>query len=478
MLRIVSLTLLFALQQAPATPILDALIKEIEAIRAGLIVPPPSPATTVTVTTAAELQAALDGPATVVQVQPGTYTGNFTIRPKPTKTLVRGLTVTASRATPDLPYPKLVAQDPLKPVINAADGAHDYTFTGLEIYGVAKDRDAIIIGRISMTEPTQVPANITFDKVYVHGIGEGGELGHRGFQFNVSNGTISNSYISGFVEQGRDSQAIGVGVGPGPYLFENNYLEGSGENMIFGGSDPKIPGMRPSKAVVRGNTFYKPPIWKTKYPGSVKNLFEIKNGDDILVEGNTFENTWVDAQPGSAIVLTTRNQDGACPWCNITNVVFRCNQVRNVENFSVNIQASDNNQLSGSAENLTIERNLFENVANGLQITGPTTRPGLKGLTVTGNVWTGIKGRFMSLDGPPTTELRFTDNATGPGLYGITGSGVGVGLPALTKFAPDAVFTGNTIETTTARTITYPPGNTLVAPGTVTAARWTGCPAR
>src|SRR6476659_7260610 len=266
-MRIWLAALLLAFQtQTPATPTLDALIKEIEAIRAAITTPPQPPQpTTVTVTTAAELQAALDGPAAIVQVQPGTYTGNSTIKAKPTKTTVKGIVVTG-RAAPGLAYPKLVAKDPLLPVLNALDGAHDYTFIGLEMTGAAPDHDLMVMGPLSMTSVAQAPVNITFDQIYAHGVNG---LGHRGIQFNTVNGTITRSYFSEFVEQGRDSQAIGIGVGPGPYTITDNYIEGSGENLMFGGVDPLIPNMIPGPALIAGNTFFKPLEWKTKYPGSV-----------------------------------------------------------------------------------------------------------------------------------------------------------------------------------------------------------------
>ena len=43
-----------------------------------------------------------------------------------------------------------------------------------------------------------------------------------------------------FNDVGFDSQAINGWTGPGPLLIENNYLEGAGENVIFGGADPSV----------------------------------------------------------------------------------------------------------------------------------------------------------------------------------------------------------------------------------------------
>ncbi len=61
---------------------------------------------------------------------------------------------------------------------------------------------------------------------------------------------------------------------------------------------------------------------------TVKNLFELKNAHDVVIEQNVFENNWVQAQAGWAIVLTVRNSGGSCTWCTIRNVDFRNNVVR------------------------------------------------------------------------------------------------------------------------------------------------------
>ena len=42
----------------------------------------------------------------------------------------------------------------------------------------------------------------------------------------------------------------------------------------------------------------------------VKNIFELKNAQHVLVEGNVFEYNWVGGQPGYAILSTPRNQGG------------------------------------------------------------------------------------------------------------------------------------------------------------------------
>ena len=63
---------------------------------------------------------------------------------------------------------------------------------------------------------------------------------------------------------------------------------------------------------------------------NVKNIFELKNARNVLVENNVMENHWKEGQPGFAIVLTPRNSNGACTWCVVENVRFEYNLFRNI----------------------------------------------------------------------------------------------------------------------------------------------------
>ena len=97
--------------------------------------------------------------------------------------------------------------------------------------------------------------------------------------------------------------------------------------MLWGGADPLIAGLIPSDIEVRRNHFFKPTNWKGRW--LVKNLFEIKNAQRVLVEGNVFENNWQHGQGGSAIVMKSVNQEGTCTWCVAMDITFRYNVVKN-----------------------------------------------------------------------------------------------------------------------------------------------------
>jgi len=98
-------------------------------------------------------------------------------------------------------------------------------------------------------------------------------------------------------------------------------------------------------------------------PGSatkwaVKNIFELKNAQDVVVEGNVFENLWVADQPGYPIVFTPRNQSGTAPWSVVQRVTFQYNVVRHTAG-GVNILGTDNLQPSQRTNHLTIRHNVF-----------------------------------------------------------------------------------------------------------------------
>jgi hypothetical protein len=91
---------------------------------------------------------------------------------------------------------------------------------------------------------------------------------------------------------------------------------------------------------------------------TVKNLFELKSARHVVVKNNIFENHWKQAQPGWAIVLTPRNSQGSCTWCEVRDVLFEGNLVQNAAG-GINILGRDNNNLSGQAAELIFKQNVF-----------------------------------------------------------------------------------------------------------------------
>jgi hypothetical protein len=83
--------------------------------------------------------------------------------------------------------------------------------------------DIIALGSGTQTDAVQMPHDLVFDRVYIHGDPVVGQK--RGIALNSGYTEILNSYIADVTAAAVDSQAICGWNGSGRYLIENNYLE-------------------------------------------------------------------------------------------------------------------------------------------------------------------------------------------------------------------------------------------------------------
>ncbi len=302
-----------------------------------------------------DLQQALDLAVpgdTIVLDAKGVYTGNFILRAKQGE----GVITIQSQAIRNFPenqrispefskwMPKLISPN-VDPVIRTEEGAHNYTFVGIE-FGVAENVYTYALIRLGSSAATTVeaqPYGLVFDRVYVHGDPSRG--GKRGVELNAGATTISNSYFADFKSSSQDAQAIAGWNGPGPYLIFNNYLEASGMSVLFGGAAAKIPDLVPTDITFQNNYVSRPLDWKGKW--SIKNLFELKNARNVDISFNVFENNWVSSQNGTAILFTVRTCEGGnYPWAVVENVSFTHNVVRRAEGGGVVTMGQDNVRTS------------------------------------------------------------------------------------------------------------------------------------
>lgn len=230
---------------------------------------------------------------------------------------------------------KLMATLVVKGPFWAKIGDH-YRFIGVEWVSAPGIRD----GRMVSTEGAD---HVIFDRNWLHP-GEGAEVGKgigmvQGTRFIA----VINSYLSGFYCVGActDASAVGGGIGEvpiGTLKIYNNFLEASGENILFGGAKSEV---NPTDIEIRHNHLFKPLLWREGEPGYtpiafgrpaiVKNHFELKSGIRVLFEANLLENSWGGfTQTGFSILLTPKNQNNKCPKCAVTDVTIRYNRIRNV----------------------------------------------------------------------------------------------------------------------------------------------------
>jgi len=85
-----------------------------------------------------------------------------------------------------------------------------------------------------VSRPEHQPRNIVVDRCYF--TASPTDNVRRAIGMHGSNITIRNTFIEYAKDSGTDSQAIGSYNGIGPYVIENNFLEGAAENVMFGGA--------------------------------------------------------------------------------------------------------------------------------------------------------------------------------------------------------------------------------------------------
>ncbi len=221
-----------------------------------------------------------------------------------------------------------------------SDNASGWYFSGLEITLApsAVNIYPIVAMGENTTTVAALPQNITFDRVLVHpapctddSMSAKCNYVARGVDLNAVNGTFMFGAVWGIVNAGQDAQAIVILNSTGPGLVLGNYLEATGENLMFNtsctlisstvgnpppgttiGSQGWIPGDTgiptcpvPSDFTVRLNHFKKQLAWQTLPAGcnpgifqcyDVKNQFEVKYGQRILADSNLLDTTYAGGQ--------------------------------------------------------------------------------------------------------------------------------------------------------------------------------------
>jgi hypothetical protein len=329
----------------------------------------PAPGSVINVNAGGDLQSALNNAhcGDVIELQAGaTFSGQFMVPAKNcdnnhwiwirTSSPDTALPVEGQRATPC--YAGVVSLEgrPQYPCANPknvlakvqiqtngngpfqlANGANYYRFIGLEI-----TRPAGTPGSANLISVKGTADHLVLDRSWLHGAPQ--DETHDGISLDgVTNAAIVDSYFSDFhcIVKGQctDAHAISGGCSntqDGPFKIQNNFLEASGEAIMFGGGAATLT---PSDIQILNNHFWKPWQWMpgnqpfvggpTGNPFIVKNHLELKNAVRVLVEANLMENSWGGfTQTGYGILLTPKNQHtpsghDVCPLCQVTDVTIR-----------------------------------------------------------------------------------------------------------------------------------------------------------
>ncbi len=191
-----------------------------------------------------------------------------------------------------------------------ASGANHYRLIGLE---VTRPVGGIVYSLISLAKGVTAD-HLVFDRMWLHGTPQdettkGIQLGGSRY-VAVVDSFFTDFHCTSMTGACTDALAIGGGAGDlpmGPYKIVNNFLESSGENILFGGAEATFA---PSDIEVRHNHMFKPLIWMKGQPGFVGG----PTGDPFIVK-NLFE---------------LKSTGNLCPMCLVTDVTIRYSTISHV----------------------------------------------------------------------------------------------------------------------------------------------------
>jgi hypothetical protein len=441
-------------------------------------------ATTITVPAGGDLQAAINAAQpgdTILVAEGATFVGPFTL---PVKGGSDYITIRSSTADANLPrpgqrvdptfaghMPKLESPGSNLSVITTAPSAHHWRLLGLEISPNASDAYCSELvqlgdGSNAQNDTSKVPHDFIVDRCYIHSHATN-NIVRRGVCLQCGYAEVRNCWISDIHRTDVDTQAIAGWNGPGPFVVDNNELEASGENILFGGGDPGIPNLVPSDITITNNHMFKPLSWRVgdpTYAGihwDVKNLFEIKNAQRVTVDHNLFENNWADAQAGYAVDLKSSNQTGVAPWSVCQDVTFTNNIFRHSGSA---IGIGRDTYPVVDPNHITFRNNIFEDI-DGSAYGGDGVFLLISDATyVTMDHNTVFQSGAAVVpavgDGTQMSNFVFTNNIVAHNAYGVKGAGSDSGTQTLDTYWPNSyTFDKNVLEGNPSFASKYPPDN-------------------
>jgi hypothetical protein len=228
--------------------------------------------------------------------------------------------------------------------------------------------------------------DIGLDRTYIHGFDPGdsefgltstkGDDVGDGVQFKCATCWLTNSYMEKIHQWNSESHGIGGGFSTGPYKIVSNWIEGASEALIFGGGPVDTNGGPEADVEIRRNRFTHDLNWRTLtgaagnspsgnygcapnclYKWGLKNNFELKMGQRILIDGNILENMWPDGQTGENITTATRVCSGGqrcgvflpngLPATVVSDLTFTNDIVRNAVNGLEGVGGARSSLLAG-----------------------------------------------------------------------------------------------------------------------------------
>ena len=231
------------------------------------------------------------------------------------------------------------------PVLQAEPGAHHYRLEFLDIDGTANlgYETLVQLGEndSAQTTTSASPYSLVLDRVYIHGHKYKGMK--RGVAMDARDTWIINSYISDIMSV-SDAQAVAAFNGAGPFHILNNYLEAAGENILFGGSDPKTPNLVPSDIEIRGNHLYKPLAWEQPVLEPVSSVTVSAGSSGSLAAGTSYFKVAAVMATGGALVESAASTEVAVQVGSSGSVSFSWSGVTGADMYRIYRGTSSNGE--------------------------------------------------------------------------------------------------------------------------------------
>jgi Right handed beta helix region len=331
-----------------------------------------------------------------------------------------------------------------------------YRFLGLEITHPAALQAPALLGLGAGSD------HIIVDRCWIHGNATDGT--QRGIALNGSHLAVVDSTITDIHMVATDTQGIAAWTGTGPLKIANNFIEGGSSSIGFGGAGSTVT---PRDIEIRNNHLFKPLSWKVGDPNFIgvtfncKVALESKNSSRVLIEGNILENAWGGPQggDGDAVWLGPKNQNNACPSCEVNDVTFRYNIIRRAgAGIYIFDAPSDAGGVAQQAARYSIHDNLLEDIRQ--QYAGPGTGKGLlfrflggerflppRDVSIQHNTGIADGGilQILALPDAPLANFVFRDNLVSNGQIAISGCRGRFGTDVLEDCARGFVFVNNVI---------------------------------
>lgn len=272
--------------------------------------------------------------------------------------------------------------------VSCDEGAHHLRLTGIHFKasaGSPVQRLLYLAGTPNTstdntdTTADKLPQWIIIDRCWIDG--QNVSRCKNGILAHTKEFACVDSVISGIYVTGQENHGINGFNALGPWKIVGNSIEAGSISVLVGGADPNIPGLQTTDLEIRRNHMFKRPSWNlrdsTVWDGIskvVKNIFELKWSDRVLVEGNIFENSYYgDNQIGAAVVYKVENSGGTNTTVTTSNVTHRFNRLKNVAGgYEFQGQGVSAGPIGSPLHRVHIYEDLCEGLAPDTYVAGTT----------------------------------------------------------------------------------------------------------